>query len=223
MLQGVSWLLLGREGIYSQWFWQAQGTKCTQRCFRHYWPLSKRRTHESVRQPNAHWLGFCGFTDQRQRDAIKETSRAKDLQWKRDRKNCSVKCMWRSPRELVYQDLVQPRKKGESWWWLLSFLLGVFTSLRTSFILCAIEIMIVPPLEGVVRMKVGKVGLWDRITGSTPKLLSNNLGDTGAQACVCKTAILLPKSSLKLKVFGSGSEAHRQTKSLMFLVKPKKP
>lgn len=43
---------------------------------------------------------------------------------------------------------------------------------RISFTLCAIRIITVLPLEMVMKMKVAKIGLWDRITGSTPKLLS---------------------------------------------------
>lgn len=74
-------------------------------------------------------------------------------------------------------------------------------------------------------MKVSKLGLWDRITGSPPKLLSYNLGDTRAQACGCKTAILTVNYTelCVVKIFGSGSEVYRKTKSLMLLVKPKKP
>ena len=37
------------------------------------------------RLPDTHCLGFCGFSDQRKRDAIREGSQAKDLQRKNDR------------------------------------------------------------------------------------------------------------------------------------------
>lgn len=46
------------------------------------------------------------------------------------------------------------------------------SSVRISLTLCAIRIITVLPLEMVVKMKVDKIGLWDRITGGTPKLVS---------------------------------------------------
>lgn len=51
-------------------------------------------------------------------------------------------------------------------------LFNLVSSVRISFILCAIRVIIVLPLEVVVKMKVDKTGLWDRITSSTPNLLS---------------------------------------------------
>lgn len=50
-----------------------------------------------VRQPDAQWLGFWGFTDQRQKDVVRETSQAKYLQRKKDRKSCSMAWTWGSP------------------------------------------------------------------------------------------------------------------------------
>lgn len=62
--------------------------------------------------PDTPWLGFCGFSDQTKRDAIREGSQAKDLQRKNDRGY--VEGTWRSPRELVCQVLVQSREEGVS-------------------------------------------------------------------------------------------------------------
>lgn len=60
--------------------------------------------------PAAPWLGFCGFSDQRQRDALREASQANDLQ--RNNNKVCEECTWRSPRGLVCQVLVQPVEEG---------------------------------------------------------------------------------------------------------------
>ena len=42
-------------------------------------------------------------------------------------------------------------------------LFNLVSSVRISFTFCAIRTITVPPLEMVVKMKVDKIGLWDRI------------------------------------------------------------
>lgn len=75
-------------------------------------------------------------------------------------------------------------------------LFHLVSSVRISFTLYTIRIISVLPLEMVVRMKVDKIKLWDRITGSTPKLLSDDLGDIRSQALDGEIAILMPKISV---------------------------
>lgn len=115
MLQGVSWLLLGWEGIYSWWFWQVQGARCTLWGCSHYCPLPKRRLHK-----RATWrplVGLLWFVTAKAGGCPRKTLWAKDLQRKNDR-HC-VECTWKRAGELKCQALVQPREEGESLWPLL--------------------------------------------------------------------------------------------------------
>lgn len=95
--------------------------------------------------PDIHQLGFWGFSDQRQRDAVREVSQAKGSQRK------MTGAVWNVPERALgnlYAGFCSKLERREHPDDLCSFLSGVLTSLRISFTIYEIEIITVPASRG---------------------------------------------------------------------------
>lgn len=178
MLRGVSWLLLGQEGIYFRWFWQAQGPGALCAAS-HYWPLPKRRIHELAAWHPPAWL--LGFLRSEAEGCCKRSSTGKRFSEEND-----PGAVWNVPERALgnlYAGFCSKlERRGEHPGDLCSFLSGVLTSLRISFTIYKIEI-IVPASRGVWRWKWAQLDYGLGLQAGPPKNYSaGNLRAIRAQA-----------------------------------------
>lgn len=136
MLQSMSWLLLGWEGIYSGGSDRHWGTSAL--CEVSHATVYFQKG-ASMSQTTWHSLaGLLCFLTSKAEGCHRAAPQAKDLQRKNDKDY--VERTWGSPGGLVCQVLVQPREEEPHD--LCSFLFCVLTSIRISFIICEIRIIV---------------------------------------------------------------------------------
>lgn len=120
------------------------GGRCSLYSFTHYWPLPKKRIHElAAWHPPAWLLGFLR--------SEAEGCRKRNFTGKRFLRERMTGAVWNVPERALgnlYAGFCPKLERREHPDDLCSFLSGVLTSLRISFTIYEIEIIIVPASRG---------------------------------------------------------------------------